>query len=1098
MKKVSINKKYTRGIFILICCLFMSILTKAQTQTVRGRIIDKSDKQPVVGASVVLIDKDRRVVRGVASDINGNYVLQVADKSYRIMVSYLGFNPTAPVAIDKPVINFQLEPSSSTMNEVEIIGRVKTGNGSGMQIDKRDQTSSTVTIDAKELEDMQAASIDQALQGRMAGVDITASTGDPGAPMQIRIRGTSSINGATDPLIVLDGMPYDITIPSDFNFATSDENNYGQLLNIAPSDIKEISVLKDAAATAIWGSRAANGVLVITTKRGSIGPPAIAYNSKFSYSKQPGPIPMLNGNQYSSLVLEEFYNASRQFSTTESAKQFQYDKNDPYNYYNFSNNTNWLDAITQTGFLQDHNLSISGGGEKARYRASVNYFQNRGTTIGTDLGRISARVNLDYTVSDKIRFSSDISYTHIDRQDLFTSVIRDVAYNKMPNQSIYEYDEYGNITPNYFSPASTAQGSFFYDFDRKRVSGTFNPVAMANAANNHQLGERITPKFSLQYQIIPERLRLNGSFMVDINNSKTKMFLPQIATGRPFTEAVVNNASDGDGDSFSMTTSMTLAYTPKMSKNHDIIAFMRFDSNDSRRTGQYLFSSNSASSYLSDPSIDSRTNYAGSASSSFSQTRSVGLLANVQYKYLDRYIINGSIRGDGNSRFGSQNRYGLFPSVSGRWRISGENFMKKTTKYVNDLSLRASYGKSGNVPRNDYSYFNIYQNYGFSYLDNAGVYSTNMELTDLRWETVTQSNVGLTLNMFKNRIMFDFDLYRKRTTDLFFSNPGLSIANYNGFSTVDMNVGTLDNQGWEVNINAVLVKTKKVRVDFGFNIAKNENIIREVSPLYPRENKGRVTDNNVYKVFIQENNPFGSFYGFKFRGVYKDREATIATDQTGNQIIGPNGDKIYMRFAYPSIDYVFQPGDSMYEDVNHDGNIDYKDIVYLGNGNPKLSGGFGSKITVNGNMSLGLNFSYRYGNDIINGTKITTTNMSGYNNQSTAVLRRWKKEGDVTDIPRALFGGGYNWLGSDRYIEDGSFLRLRSVVLKYDFAKNLMKRIGIKSLSTNLTLENIFTFTKYTGQDPEVRISLNGFNTVIDNSTTPPIKTVTLGLTANF
>ena len=178
---------------------------------------------------------------------------------------------------------------------------------------------------------------------------------------------------------------------------------------------------------------------------------------------------------------------------------------------------------------------------------SVNYFQNRGTTIGTDLGRISARVNLDYTVSDKIRFSSDISYTHIDRQDLFTSVIRDVAYNKMPNQSIYEYDEYGNITPNYFSPASTAQGSFFYDFDRKRVSGTFNPVAMANAANNHQLGERITPKFSLQYQIIPERLRLNGSFMVDINNSKTKMFLPQIATGRPFTEAVVNNASDGDG-----------------------------------------------------------------------------------------------------------------------------------------------------------------------------------------------------------------------------------------------------------------------------------------------------------------------------------------------------------------------------------------------------------------------------------------------------------------------------------------------------------------------------------------------------------------------
>lgn len=1090
------TQRYNYSFFILLWCLLLSSLTYAQQiNYVKGRVIDKKDKQPIIGASVVIIDKDKRVIKGVSTDIDGNYSLPVADKTYRISVSYIGYKSSAPINIDKAVINFQLEASDNQMDEVQIVSRAKTNNGSGMSIDKRDQTSATVTIDAKDLEDLQAASVDQALQGRMAGVDITASTGDPGAPMQIRIRGTSSINGATDPLIVLDGMPYDITIPSDFNFATSDENNYGQLLNIAPSDIKEISVLKDAAATAVWGSRAANGVLIITTKRGSIGPPAISYNFKGSYSKQPSPIPMLNGNQYSSLILEEYYNAGRQFSSSEFAKQFQYDPNDPYNYYNYSNNTDWLSAITRVGYLQDHNLSISGGGEKAKYRASVNYFNQTGTTIGTDLNRVSARVNLDYMVSNKIRFSSDISYTHIDQNGLFTQTVRDVAYTKMPNQSIYEYDEYGNLTSNYFSPAATAQGLFLYNFDTKRVSGTFNPLAMATAGTNHQLGERITPKFSLQYEILPSTLRLNGSFMVNINNTKVKTFLPQIATGRPYTEAVVNTASDADGDSFTMNTSMTLAYTPKLNDRHDIIGFLRFDSEDSRRTGQYLFSTNTASSYLSDPSVDSRTNYSGSASSSLGQTRSVGLLANVQYKFLDRYIINGSIRGDGNSRFGAANRYGIFPSVSGRWRISGEPFMKKASKYVDDFSLRASYGKSGNVPRYDYSYFNIYQNYGFSYLDNAGVYSTNMELTDLRWETVTQSNLGITLNVLKN-FNVDFDLYRKRTTDLFY--PGLQVASYNGYGGVDMNVGTMDNQGWEVNLNATLIKKKKIRLDFSFNIAHNENVIREVSPLYPRENKAKVTSNNVYKVFVQENNPFGSFYGFKFKGVYPDKNSTVALDENGNQIIGPNGDKIYMRFAYPSIDYVFQPGDAMYEDINHDGNIDYKDIVYLGNGNPKLTGGFGTNLTINGNLRLGFNFTFRTGYDIINGTKINTTNMYGFNNQSTAVLRRWKKEGDITDMPRAMYGAGYNFLGSDRYIEDGSFLRLSSVVLRYDFAKTFMKRLGMKSLTTNLTVQNILTFTKYTGQDPEVPIKLNGSNTVIDNSTTPPIKTITLGLTANF
>ncbi|RZJ20599.1 MAG: SusC/RagA family TonB-linked outer membrane protein [Acinetobacter sp.] len=1087
------TKKYIYSFCLIICCLLVSLTVSAQITNVKGKIIDKKDKDAVVGASVVILDKDGRIVRGVSTDIDGNYSMPVTDASQKIRVSFIGYKSTTPITIDKAIINFQLEPENNQMDEVKIVSRAKSNNGSGIGIDKRDQTGSIATISGKELEDMQAASIDVALQGRLSGIDIASTSGDPGAPMQIRIRGTSSINGAVDPLIVVDGMPYDISIPSDFNFATSDESNYGQLLNIAPSDILEISVLKDAAATAVWGSRAANGVLVITTKRGAVGPPAISYNFKGSFSQQPGPIPMLNGNQYSSLILEEFYNAGRQFSTSEFAKQFQYDRNDPYNYYNFSNNTDWLDAITRVGYLQDHNLSISGGGEKARYRASLNYFNQEGTTKGTSLGRLSARVNLDYQVSNKIKFQADFVYTHIDNQNLYAdrgsrNVSRDIAYQKMPNQAVFEYDEFGNITSNFFSPASTAQGSY---------PGTYNPLAFVSAASNKQLGERVIPKFSLQYKILPDnKLNLTANFQVDINNSKTKSFLPQIATGRPFTDAYVNAAGDSDGDSFSMTSNITLEYKPKLNDKNDLTLFTRFDSYDGRRTGQSMFATNTASSYLADPSIDGRNNSNGSASSSYGQSRSVGLLVQGVYKLLDRYIFIGSIRGDGNSKFGPNHRYGIFPAGSARWRVSGEPFMKKTAKYIDDFSIKASYGVVGNAPRYDYSYLNTYQNYGFSYLGNAGVYPSNLELADLRWEKVAQANLGVSLAILKNAVSMDFDIYRKRTSDLFY--PGLQIANYNGYGGVDMNVGTMDNQGWEFAINANLVKKKNIRVDVNFNITHNENIIREISALYPRENSAKVTSNNVFKVFVQENNPFGSFYGFRFKGIYQNTNATVALDESGNQIIGPNGQKVYMRFAYPSIDYTFQPGDAMYEDINHDGNIDYKDIVYLGSGNPNLTGGFGTGITLFGNIRFGANFSYRTGYQIINGTKINTTNMYGFSNQSTAVLRRWKAEGDVTDMPRAMIGRGYNFLGSDRYVEDGSYLRLRSITAKYDFSKNFMKRLGMKSLSINIMAENILTFTKYTGQDPEVPVRLTAFSTVVDNSTTPPIKTVTLGLTANF
>ncbi|MCC9165813.1 SusC/RagA family TonB-linked outer membrane protein [Pontibacter harenae] len=1079
---------------LLAVLLLSGVVANAQTTPliVRGKVTEQGSKEPLVGVSVTEMDEDNRVVTGAQTDLEGNFAVKMKDPSHKLVISYMGFKTVTVNPNNRSEINVQLESSAKALGEVEIVAEeVNTGM---MAIDKRNLTSAIATVSAKEIQEVQATSIDQALQGRMAGVDIVANTGDPGAGMSIRIRGTSSINSNADPLIVVDGMPYAIEIASDFNFATADEQGYAQLLNIAPADIKEISVLKDAAATALWGSRASNGVLVITTKRGSKGKPTINYTFKGTVTKQPDPIPMLSGDQYSMLIPEAYMNRTGMPLNTTTIKEFLYDPNDPYYYYNYSNNTDWIDAITQTGLINDHNISLSGGGDKARYYTSVGYLGQKGTTIGTDLSRISTRINLDFNVSERIRFRTDLAYTHSVNNRNYTNSIRSVAYNKMPNMGLYEVDEYGNVTPNYFSPATNIQGGASLRSDG-RVLGTFNPLAMALEGQNRLIGERIIPKFNLQYDIIPDKLMASSDVQFDINNSKTKMFLPQTATGRPWTETSVNRASDSDLDQFSVVSKTNLLYTPRLSPDHNLQAIASFMTFDYKTVGFGVTTSNAASALLQDPSVPSRIqNEELTLNSSSVQNRSVGVLLNAQYSYLDRYIINGSIRRDGSSKFGENHRWGTFPSVSARWRVSGEPFMQGLTM-VDDLSARVSYGTSGNEPSASYGHFNIYNNFDWNYLGMSGVYPANMELKNLKWETVVQQNVGFNLQMFQYRLGVDVDFYKKRTKDMFYR--GLDISSVSGFSNVDMNVGVMDNQGWEIAFNTTPYQANDLTINFALNLAKNNNIIREISDLYPRTS-GDLLRNGSYLITIQENNPFGSFYGYRYKGVYPDSESIIAKDKDGNAIVGPNGQVIPMRFGYPTIDYVFQPGDAMYEDINHDGNIDHMDVVYLGNANPKLTGGFGPSLSYK-NWKVNLFFNFRYKFDVVNQTKMLTENMYGYDNQSTAVLRRWRNPGDETDIPRALLGYGYNWLASDRYVEDASFLRFKYITIRYNLPAHILQSLGVQDLGFYVTAENLLTFTNYTGQDPEV--TLRGSDPLrigFDESRTPPVQNITVGANVRF
>ncbi|MBW4889955.1 SusC/RagA family TonB-linked outer membrane protein [Mucilaginibacter sp. HMF5004] len=1076
---------------IIVACLFCGA-AMAQAQqgvTIRGQVVDKKDKQAVIGASVIEFDKDHRTVTGVTTDINGNFAIKVSNINNQLSISYIGYKTYLSGSIgDRRVINVSLESGQNNLNTVNVTGGRVVNNGTGLNIDLRNSTLSTATVNAKDLEEIQVSSIDQALAGRLPGVDFGSTSGDPGAGTTIRIRGTASITGNAQPLIVLDGMPYETQIPSDFNFGTADDQQYGQLLNIAPADIKDITVLKDAAATSVWGAKAANGVLIINTKRGQVGKPVINYSFKGSASKQPQAIPLLDGDKYATLIPEEFMNATGVpldfLGNNGQNKAFQHDPLDAYYYYNYSNNTDWIGLITRIGFTQEHNISMSGGGEKARYYASVGYSNQGGTTLGTDLNRITSTINLDYIVSSKLHFRTDLTYTHIDNSLNYNSTLRGVAYDKMPSMAPFAYDEYGNQTSAYFSPASNIQGQY---------PDTYNPLALANTGVSHLYGERIRPHFTLQYNILPSLLVSTVDIVFDVNNSKSKTFLPQIATGRPSTETTVNLGTESDGDSYNVQSKVNFILTPDLGEKSNLQALLSVQSNETNSASYSAANSNTASSFLQDPSNASQVS--PDLKSTQSLSRSVGVLLQGQYSYLERYIISLNGRVDGNSKFGPNNRFGFFPGVAARWRISGERFLKNV-KFLNELSMRLSYGASGDAP--DASYYNTYSPFSATYNGRAAVVPSNIELSSLKWQTLIGKNLGFNLGLFQNRIIASADFYQNTTKDLFYKD--LSIATSSGFQSVSMNIGTVDNNGWELSLSTIPVKTRKLIVGFDFNIARNVNSITSVSDDYPRESSVGVPGLGKYKSYLIIGNPFGSYYGFKYNGVYKDKDATVATDENGKNIVGPNGQIVYMRYNYPLIDYTFQPGDARYEDINHDGNIDYRDMVYLGNGIPKFVGGFGPSITINGNFTLKAFFNFRWGYDIVNGAKINTTNMYGVDNQSTAVLRRWRNPGDVTDIPRALFGQGYNWLGSDRYVENASFVKLATITARYNLPKLLLQKLKLNSASIYVTGQNLATWTNYTGQNPDISTvgSVNPFSYPVDNALTPPAIQYTIGASVGF
>ena len=1087
MKKINNIAMITRLALLSMMLCLTAIHASAQQKVITGTVTEMlgKSKTPIIGANVVLVNTQNRYIKGAVTDMDGNYTLQVPANAgkLKIRVSYIGMQTQTVNYTGQSVQNFLLSSSDSkTLKEVTITSR----RVDRMGVSKLEQTSSLQTLQLSEIvEQTPVGSIEEALQGQISGLDINLG-GDPGARSSIRIRGTSTLDGDAEPLIVVDGVPYDTEISEGFSFQTANEEDFGALLNIAPSNIESIDVLKDASATAIYGSKGANGVLLINTKRGARGKTNFTFSTKFTVKKEPKSIPLLNGGQYTSLMQDEFWNAANSkgigSATNELDKLFNSSEinYDPtYKYYDEYNcDTDWLDAVKQDAYVTDNNFSMSGGGEKATYRFALGYYNEQGTTKGTGLTRFSSQLKITYNFSDRLRVHTDFSFTNTDKDANVLDNARSMAMKKMPNLSPYWIDdETGEPTDRYFTPQSDFQGGY---------SSNYNPVALVDLGYNKTTIREEKMTVTMEYNF-PFHLKFSGWVSLNMRTNKNKKFLPQEATGVLWNNANANRSTDATSDAFSLQSEAKLIYNNVFADKHSLTGTAIFRTKQSQSFSDTSETYGNASSNLSDPVVGSVVASAGSGNS---ESRSVAFIGQVVYSFDNRYVAKASINYEGNSAMGRNNRFGSYPAFGLAWNFNNEHFWGEGFKKIfTEGKLRGSLGWSGKAPSGSAKYYGAYSSLG-EYMDMQALYPTRMQLDKLKWQSTREWDFGIDVRLF-DRLNITLDYYDKKTSDLLLANTSLPVTTgYNKIAWI--NSGVLSNKGAELRFDYIVVKKKDWSLSVHANVSRNINTVEELPSTYKYENY--TFGNGNYALRILEGAPIGAFYGYRYLGVYQNTQETYALDVDGNVMYDYKGNPIVMRNGS---ERAF-PGDAKYEDINHDGVINENDIVYLGNANPKLIGGGGFQLKYK-DFTLTTFFYGRFGQKVINKARMNLESMYGTNNQSTAVLHRWRAEGDETDIPRALYGMGFNYLGSDRFVEDATFVRLKTRSLSWNVPKALLKKLnwGVSRANVFITGYDLFTWTSYKGQDPEVSLPA-ATKLVEDNATTPVSKRFAFGLTLNF
>ena len=1102
-------------------------------------------------ANVLEIDANNRIQSSTTTDMSGNFALAIKNPKNKLKVYFYGYRPFEQVIGDKTTFRIQLTDNTQSMKEVKITGR-KVTKSNGLVIPEREVSVATQKLDMDEMKGLAFESADQALQGQIAGLDVVANSGNLGSGMSMRVRGVTTISGNQEPLIVVDGHILENYSSTDIDLQDMDnQEQFANLLSVNVEDIKSIEVKKDAGACAMWGSRGSNGVIEITTRRGAKGKTKVSGNYYFSGSWQPAGMKMLNGDEYTMMLKEGYFNP-RQSDLTSNIVELMYNQERPMYYNNYNKNTDWVDEVTQFGQAHKFYVSLNGGGDQAQFRVSAGYDHETGTIIKQVLDRFSTRMTLDYDVSTRIKFSSNFSLTYTKNKQNYTDILAK-AYNAMPNMSVYRYDgdvntgEYFKMYPTYGSAGVVPDG--YTSYYLSDMVGNGNPVAIANLSWKNTSQYQIVPQFELRYKLLgidasKTQLDYRGEVYMNSTSNTTEGYYPGVLTSSTW-ESGTNIAATSTNRGLTFTTQHDLIFTPKLSEDHSFSMMLRGELSAYDGSSQNLQASGLVGG-ITDPTVDGYLEldkvYYNYPTTSTSKSHSMSFLATAHYAFKSKYAFDVTLRADGSTSFGKDKRWGYFPAFSGRWNISDEYFFRPLKKWVNMLAFRPGWGITGNSPSTQSVMFNMYSNSGAYATGNGSnlqaIRPTNLRLTTLQWEKTSSWNMGFNLGILESLVDFDINIYEKRTTNLL--QQKVEIPSSTGFGSLDWgNVGALKNTGWELaaNTRPLLGQKSKFNVRLKFNASQNKNRITSMDESvlssinkdfdYTIHDDKPVSDRYLSRVQI--GNALYSIYGFRYLGVYRydydhsgyfadesknsvygentaaaaarrgeDASCPIAYDANGNIIFDASGNPLRMYYNYGGTNYQFSGGDAIYEDINHDGQINELDIVYLGNSNPTFTGGFGVDFTY-GRWQLKTSFNIRTGAKIVNVARMAAEQMRTNQNQSRAVNWRWRKNGDITEIPRAMninAGSSYNALASDRYVESGDFIRLQYVQLSYQFDNKMIQRIGLRGLRFSASGNNLFFLTKYKGVDPEH--SAAGYSPAFDSSKTPRSRSVTFSLTVDF
>lgn len=980
-----------RIIFTFIFAVFTFALS---AQTINGIVKDEKTDEPLVGANLLIKLTGKRAT----TNFEGKFKINAA-KGEVITIKYIGYETKNYTIDSENDIAINLKSVSEQLKETVVIGY---GSKS-----RKDITGSVASVSTKEIEKKPFTRLENILQGQAAGVQVTQYSGKPGNEMSIRVRGTTSLSAGNEPLYVLDGIPL-----------LSAEG-------INPSDIASVEILKDASASAIYGARAANGVVLITTKMGTPNKPVVSFNFSYGLSEVTKKLPMLGTSDYIDLVNETYINAGG------SARL---DKND---YPNI--NTNWQNEIFRVAAQSNYQLSLAGGSNKSRYYFSVNNQKQDGIVKNSGFERTSVRLNVVNEIKSNLRFGTNLTLSN-------------VAYKNVPDNS--RVNQGGVILGALSTPTLIGIYNPNGTYTVNPLQAWENPVANIEAPINTTNTLRFVGSFYLEYDII-KNLTFKSSFNTETYYSKNNYFLDPFKTQYGRSQGGVGSA--GTNQQLVWLSENTLTYK-KQIRNHDLIFMGGYTAQESKYEATY----GAVNGY---PNAAVTTLNAGSrkmdASSSASEWAILSYIGRVSYKFKNKYLAEANIRADGSSRFGKSNRFGYFPSASIGWRISEEDFMPQT-KWIDDLKFRLSAGTTGNQNIGDYASYGLYTlgaNYNFNGIIYPGAKPLTIGNDNLKWESTNQFNIGLDYSLLKYRITIAADYYVKRTTNLLVN---VDLPRSTGFSSGIQNIGEIENRGFEFAIKTKNIVKANFTWSTNFNISSNKNEILNIGGADKVIYSGDVPERG-YAVQIKQGNAVGSFYGFVSKGV---------DPLTGNLV---------------------------FADLNGDGQITDADRKIIGSPIPTFIAGL-SNIVSYKNFDLDFLLQVSYGNKVLNATRIETEGMFDVKNGSAATLNRWKNPGDITDMPVAMFGDpNKNTRISDRFIEDGSYLRLRTVTLSYHVPEKWITRFKITKLDLYVSGQNLWIFSNYSGYDPEVnRDGGSSTSQGIDYGTYPQYRTIIGGVKIDF